>query len=94
MGLSAHGCAEGGWGGKGGERQTTCWMLNQVCRHVKESVWTAFDTYGTGLQPAVFGDINRASVREVDLHFVTERKREWERERYSARGRAESWKDA
>lgn len=55
-------------------------MLNAVCCHVKESVWTGFDTYGTSLQPAVFGDINSLSVREVDLHFVTER----ERERYSA----------
>lgn len=50
-------------------------MLNVVCRHVKESVWTGFDTYGTSLQPAVFGDINSLSVREVDLHFVTERER-------------------
>lgn len=73
------------------KRETTCSMLNQVCHHVKESVWTAFDTYGTSLQPAVFGDINSLSVREVDLHFVTERDRE--REVFS-RGRAESWKDA
>lgn len=33
--------------GEGGSRQTTCWMLNQVCRRVKESVWTAPDTYGS-----------------------------------------------
>lgn len=56
------------------KRETTCSMLNAVCRHVKESVWTGFDTYGTGLQPAVFGDINSLSVREVDLHFVTEKR--------------------
>lgn len=48
---------------------------------------TGFDTYGTSLQPAVFGDINSLSVREVDLHFVTERE-------VFSRGRAESWKDA
>ncbi len=69
------------------KRETTRSMLNAVCRHVKESVWTGFDTYGTGLQPAVFGDINSLSVREVDLHFVTERE-------VFSRGRAESWKDA
>lgn len=49
-------CAAGGqggggpWGrvtGEGGDRQTTCRMLNQVCRRVKESVWTAPDTYGS-----------------------------------------------
>lgn len=50
-------------------------------------MWTGFDTYGTSLQPAVFGDINSLSVREVDLHFVTERE-------VFSRGRAESWKDA
>lgn len=62
-------------------------MLNEVCRHVNESVWTGFDTYGTSLQPAVFEDINSLSVREVDLHFVTERE-------VFSKGRAESWKDA
>lgn len=69
------------------KRETTCSTLNVVCRHVKESVWTGFDTYGTSLQPTVFGDINSLSVREVDLHFVTERE-------VFSRGRAESWKDA
>lgn len=69
------------------KRETTCSMLNEVCRHVKESVWTGFDTYGTSLQPAVFEDINSLSVREVDLHFVTERE-------VFSKGRAESWKDA
>lgn len=43
---------EGGgpWGRgrrEGGDRQTTCRMLNQVCRRVKESVWTAPDTNGS-----------------------------------------------
>ena len=53
-------------------------MLNVVSHRVKESVWTGFDTYGSSLQPAVFGDINSLSVRGVDLHFVRKR------ERYSA----------
>lgn len=47
-------------------------MLNAVRRFMKESVWTGFDTYGTSLQPAVFEDINSSSVRDVNLHFVTE----------------------
>lgn len=69
------------------KRETTRSLLNAVSHHVKESVWTGFDTYGTSLQPAVFGDINSLSVREVDLHFVTKRE-------VFSRGRAESWKDA
>lgn len=69
--------------------ETTCSTLNAVCRHADKSAWTGFDTYGTDLQPAVFGDINSLSVREVDLHFVTGRERE-----VFNRGRAESWKDA
>lgn len=32
---------------EGEDRQTTCRMLNQVCRRVKESVWTAPDTNGS-----------------------------------------------
>lgn len=62
-------------------------------------MWTGFDTYGTSLQPAVFGDINKSSVRDVDLYFVTggeRRERDQERGREkeeSSRGRAESWKD-
>ena len=54
------------------EKERACSMLNAVCHHVKESVWTVFDTYGTNLQPVVFGDINSLGVREVDLHFVRE----------------------
>lgn len=46
--------------------------LNAARCHVKESAWTGFDTYGSSLQPAVFGDINSPSVRGVDLHFVIE----------------------
>lgn len=69
------------------KRGTTCSVLNAVCCHVQESVWTGFDSYRTSLQPAVFGDINSLSVREVDLHFVTERE-------VFSRRRAESWKDA
>lgn len=51
-------CAAGGPGGRRSlgsseeregetDRQTTCRMLNQVCCCVKESVWTAPDTYGS-----------------------------------------------
>ena len=62
-------------------------MLNAVRRHVREAVWTGSDTCGSDLQPAVFGDINSLSVREVDLHFVTEREREREGERGRERER-------
>lgn len=64
------------------KRETTCSRLSAVCQHVKEAVWTGFDTYGTDLQPAVFRDINSSSVREADLHFVVT-----ERERFSAEER-------
>lgn len=54
-------------------------------------MWTGFDTYGTSLQPAVFGDTNNSSARDIDLYFVTgrerkerESKREGERKRNPA----------
>lgn len=54
-------------------------------------MWTGFDTYGTSLQPAVFRDINSLSVREADLHFVTERERYSAEERLSHGKTREGW---
>lgn len=48
-------------------------------------MWTGFDTYGTSVQPPVFGDIN--CLRDVDLYFVRGRGREREGERNPAEER-------